>query len=91
MVQSLLICWFAFLALGDPLLKDNHVFGYSPFAADVGALACGYFVWDSYVSLKYMHLFGVGFALHGIASLAVFIFGFVPPPPFLLPVVTKAG
>jgi hypothetical protein len=57
----------------------------------VGALACGYFVWDSYVSLKYMHLFGVGFALHGIASLAVFIFGFVHPPPISLPVVTTAG
>ena len=80
MVQSLLICWLAYLALGDPLLKDNRVFGYSPFAADVSALACGYFVWDSYVSLKYMHLFGVGFALHGIASLAVFTYGFVSPP-----------
>jgi hypothetical protein len=77
MVQSLLICWCAFLALGDPQLKNDRVFGYSPFGADVAAMACGYFLWDSYVSLKYVHAFGIGFALHGLASLAVFLFGFV--------------
>lgn len=78
MVQSILICWLAYLALGDPKLKADRVFGYSPFGADVSALACGYFVWDTYVSVRYVRLFGVGFALHGIASLAVFLFGFVP-------------
>jgi hypothetical protein len=77
MVQSLLICWCAFLALGDPQLRSDRVFGYSAFGADVAAMACGYFVWDSYVSLKYVKSFGVGFALHGLASLAVFSFGFV--------------
>jgi hypothetical protein len=78
MVQCILICWLAYLALGDPKLKEDRVFGYSPFGADVSALACGYFVWDTYVSVRYVRLFGVGFALHGIASLAVFLFGFVP-------------
>jgi hypothetical protein len=77
MVQSILICWLAYLALGDPQLKADRVYGYSPFGADVSALACGYFVWDTYVSLKYANLFGIGFALHGIASLFVFLFGFV--------------
>lgn len=77
MVQSLVICWCTFFALGDPQLLSDRVFGYSPFGADVSAMACGYFLWDSYVSLKYMRLFGVGFALHGLASLAVFLFGFV--------------
>lgn len=77
MIQSILICWLAFLALGDPKLLADRVFGYSPFAGDVAALACGYFLWDSYVSLRYVKLFGVGFALHGIASLAVFLFGAV--------------
>lgn len=79
MVQSVLICWLAYLALGDPALKADRVHGYSPFGADVSALACGYFVWDTYVSVKYASLFGVGFALHGIASLFVFLFGFVSP------------
>jgi len=77
MVQSPLICLCAFLALGDPQLHSDRVFGYSAFGADVCAMACGYFLWDSYVSLKYVKLFGVGFALHGLASLAVFSFGFV--------------
>ena len=78
MIQSILICGLAYLALEDPKLKEDRVFGYSPFGADVSALACGYFVWDTYVSLRYVRLFGVGFALHGIASLGVFLFGFVP-------------
>jgi hypothetical protein len=79
MVQALIICYLAYLALGDPVLKADRVFGYSTFGGDVAALACGYFVWDTYVSLKYAGLFGVGFALHGIASLYVFLFGFVVP------------
>jgi len=78
MVQSILICWLAFLALGDPQLQADRAFGYSAFGADVSALACGYFIWDTYVSIKYANLFGIGFALHGIASLFVFLFGFRP-------------
>lgn len=77
MVQSILICYLAYLALGDPQLKQDRVHGYSAFGADVSALACGYFIWDTYVSVRYVKLFGPGFALHGIASLAVFSFGFV--------------
>jgi TLC domain len=88
MVQSLLICWLAYLALGDPKLKEDRVFGYAPFGADVSALACGYFVWDSYVSVKYAKFFGIGFALHGLASLAVFIFGFVFPFRYLVDLAT---
>jgi TLC domain len=79
MIQCLLICYLAYLALGDPQLLKDRVFGYSPFGADVSALACGYFIWDTYVSVRYAKLFGLGFALHGIASLAVFLFGFVCP------------
>lgn len=79
MIQCILISFLAFLALGNPEIKDDRVFGYSAFGADVSALACGYFVWDTYVSVKYVRLFGAGFALHGIASLAVFLFGFVSP------------
>jgi TLC domain len=79
MIQSIAICYLAYLALGDPKLKADRVHGYSPFGADVSALACGYFIWDSYVSVKYASLFGIGFALHGLASLSVFAFGFVFP------------
>jgi len=81
-VQSILISYLAFLAMGDPALKNDKVFGYSRFGADVAALACGYFLWDTYVSVKYVKWFGIGFALHGIASLAVFSFGFVSSPSF---------
>ena len=78
MVQSVLICWLAYLALGDPELLADRVFGYSRYGGNVSALACGYFLWDSYVSIKYVKFFGMGFALHGVTSLAVFLFGFVP-------------
>jgi hypothetical protein len=77
MIQSIAICWLAYLALGDPKLLADRVFGYSAFAGDVAGLAVGYFVWDSYVSIRYVKLFGIGFALHGLASLAVFTFGLV--------------
>jgi hypothetical protein len=80
MVQSILISYVAFLALDDPQLNEDRVFGYSPFGADVSALACGYFIWDTYVSVKYVKFFGTGFALHGIASMVVFLFGSVPLP-----------
>jgi TLC domain len=77
--QSLLISYLAFLALGDPQLVADPVFGYSRYGADLSAMACGYFLWDTYVSVKYVNLFGAGFAAHGILSLFVFILGFVCP------------
>jgi len=77
MIQSLIIIGLAILALNDSKLKDDRVFGYSEFGGDVSALGCGYFLWDTYVSLKYAQMFGLGFAFHGIASLSVFLFGFV--------------
>ncbi|BFZ63253.1 hypothetical protein YB2330_004374 [Saitoella coloradoensis] len=78
-VQCIIICIFAAITLiCDDDLKKDKLLAYSPFGADVYAMACGYFLWDSYVSIRYINLFGPGFAVHGLASLFVFLFSFRP-------------
>lgn len=76
-VQCLLIVALAFPAFFDPVLQTDHLFAYSPYGGLVYAFAVGYFAWDTYISLKYIKWFGAGFAVHGIASLCVFILSFV--------------
>ena len=77
-VQSILICSLAWYVYGDPVLANDRVHGYSARSADVFAMACGYFLWDTYVSIRYIDDFGFGFAMHGLASLIVFSFAFRP-------------
>ncbi|KAK9466957.1 TLC domain-containing protein [Lipomyces arxii] len=77
-VQCLLILALALPAFWDPELQDDHIFAYSPYAGLVYAFAVGYFAWDTYISVKYINLFGAGFAVHGIASLIVFTISFRP-------------
>ncbi|KAK7204046.1 TLC domain-containing protein [Myxozyma melibiosi] len=77
-VQCLLIIALAFPAFFDPELKVDHLFAYSPYGGLVYAFAVGYFAWDSYISLKYINWFGIGFAVHGIASVSVFLLSFRP-------------
>ncbi|KAK9484136.1 TLC domain-containing protein [Lipomyces starkeyi] len=77
-VQCLLILALAFPAFFDPDLQDDHIFAYSPYGGLVYAFAVGYFAWDSYISIKFIKWFGPGFALHGVASLSVFLLSFRP-------------
>lgn len=51
---------------------DTAVLGAYPYGGFVGAISIGYFVWDLYVCLKHLHLFGVGFLFHAFAALFVF-------------------
>ncbi|KAK9244656.1 TLC domain-containing protein [Lipomyces tetrasporus] len=77
-VQCLLILALALPAFFDPDLQDDHIFGYSPYGGLVYAFAVGYFAWDSYISIRYIKWFGTGFAVHGVASLSVFLLSFRP-------------
>ncbi|KAK9449104.1 TLC domain-containing protein [Limtongia smithiae] len=77
-VQCILILALAFPVFWDLDVQDDHLFSYSPYAGLVYAFAIGYFAWDSYISIKYIKWFGVGFAVHGIASFCVFLLSFKP-------------
>ncbi len=77
MVQCIIICTGALWVFNDPYLADDSVFGYSAMSADVFSMGTGYFLYDVYVSLRYINEFGMPFAIHGIASLLVFIFALV--------------
>lgn len=53
------------------------------------ATACGYFLWDALISTYYVRWFGIGFVVHGILSLQIFLFSYHPflqyyGPAFLL-------
>ncbi|KAK9480221.1 TLC domain-containing protein [Lipomyces japonicus] len=77
-VQAFLILALSFPSFFDKDLKNDTLFGYSPYAGLVYAFAAGYFAWDTYICVKYVNLFGIGFAIHGIASLIVFSLSFKP-------------
>ncbi|CAG8513807.1 5221_t:CDS:2 [Paraglomus brasilianum] len=73
----------AITALSAPLLFDetllkDKVFGYDEYAGNVYAIACGYFLWDSLVSLYYVKAFGVGFVVHGASCFGVYLFAYRP-------------
>lgn len=63
----------------DPV---NAVFGYNAYLGFVSAVTTGYFVWDLYVCLRHVKLFGAGFLLH--AFVALYVFGCLLQP-YLLP------
>lgn len=55
----------------------ERVFGYTGSLGLVQAAGCGYFLWDLYISARYVNMFGVGMLAHAISALTVFSFGFV--------------
>ncbi|KAJ3008947.1 hypothetical protein HKX48_008257 [Thoreauomyces humboldtii] len=77
-VHATLITLAALPIFGMESLSTDKVLAYDPYAGEVYAVAAGYFLWDSVVCLWNVKLFGLGFALHGIACLAVFLLAFRP-------------
>ena len=72
-IQSIVILYLSYQVLTkDTTLAHDKLYGYSPFGGDVYACACGYFLWDVIISVYWVRWFGVGFVLHGLASLQVF-------------------
>lgn len=64
------------LALISPILftpLDPHLATYhNSYLSMISAVTIGYFLWDLYICLKHLDLFGFGFLIHAILSLAVF-------------------
>lgn len=55
----------------------ERVYGYTGASGLVQGLACGYFIWDLVVSVRYFRIFGPGILAHAVTALMVFSFGFV--------------
>lgn len=63
--------------LGLPDFRQR-VWGYTPAAGLVQALGAGYFVWDLYISLRHINIFGLGLLAHAVSALWVYGAGFRP-------------
>ena len=82
LVQSLTICSLAFWVLGtddeiDRTVWSGRIFGYSGATAFVQAMAGGYFLWDTYISIRWFNILGPGSLAHGVSALTITILGFV--------------
>ncbi|CAG8517460.1 8593_t:CDS:2 [Paraglomus occultum] len=78
LVHSVAITALSIPLLFDETLQKDKVFGYDEYAGNVYAIACGYFLWDSLVSLYYVRDFGVGFVVHGSVCFGVYLFAYRP-------------
>lgn len=86
-VQSTFICILAiWTSYNDPerdeFTRDEaamlkRTFGTSVMQGAVQAYAEGYFVWDLFMSARYLSIFGPGFLAHAFSAVMVFSFGFV--------------
>lgn len=85
MVSFLQSVWVSVLALWV-MAKDKErasmsweerVWGYTGSLGLVEAFGCGYFLWDFWISVRYVDLFGWGMLAHATSALTVFAFGFV--------------
>lgn len=78
MVQSIVILIAIIPLFNDPILSQDRIFGYTPYGGLVATMALGYFIWDTLISIRYVHYFGVGFLIHGLVSSSVFAIGLTP-------------
>ncbi|EMR10677.1 hypothetical protein PNEG_01375 [Pneumocystis murina B123] len=78
MIQSILISCLILGCYQDDELKQDRLFGYNAYKGDIYSLACGYFLWDTITSFRYISLFGIAICLHGTAALSVFLFSYKP-------------
>ena len=56
---------------------EKRIWGYTGFIGLTQSFALGYFLWDLYISTRYVHIFGLGLVVHAMASSTMFVFGFV--------------
>lgn len=56
---------------------ERRIWGYSGFTGFVQSMALGYFLWDLYMCLRYLRIFGWGMVVHAVASAGMFSLGFV--------------
>ena len=56
---------------------EERIWGYTGMTGLTQSFALGYFLWDFYMCVRYVDIFGVGMIVHAIASSTMFTFGFV--------------
>lgn len=83
-IQSVAVCVLAFRVMARDKERarmswEERVWGYTGGLGLVQAFGCGYFLWDFWVSLVHVDLFGWGMLAHAVSALTVFAFGFVSP------------
>ncbi|EYE99378.1 TLC domain-containing protein [Aspergillus ruber CBS 135680] len=91
LVQSTVVCAAALWVLfTDKERKEmnagERIYGYTGACGLIQALATGYFIYDLYISLVYVKMFGLGMVLHGVSALWVFALGFRPFVNYYTPV-----
>ncbi|KAJ1990802.1 hypothetical protein H4R33_001581 [Dimargaris cristalligena] len=78
MVHCCLALYWSFPLINHPKLADDYINSYWPYFSNIAAVSCGYFLWDFVVSMRYIKQTGIGFAVHGLGSFAVFLLSFRP-------------
>lgn len=59
------------------MTAQERVFGYTGGAGMIQGLAAGYFMWDLFITLQHVKMFGIGMLAHALSAFLVFSFGFV--------------
>ena len=82
LVQAVIVCAVALWVMcvdGERAAMgwEERVWGYTGGLGLIQALGCGYFLWDLWVSLVYVDMFGWGMLAHAVSALSVFVLGFV--------------
>ncbi|RKP20589.1 DUF887 family protein [Rozella allomycis CSF55] len=77
-VHAIFACICGYKVLNLKSLDASNIFGYDPFAGNVYGVVCGYFLYDVICCIKYFKLFGIGFLIHGVACLIVYLGSFRP-------------
>lgn len=77
-VQTLLILYLIWPLFHDPELSKDRINGYTPYSGFVSAMASGYFIWDTMLSIRFYSVFGLPFVVHGLVSASVFLISFQP-------------
>ncbi|KIW07494.1 uncharacterized protein PV09_01459 [Verruconis gallopava] len=83
LVQSVLVCAIAvYVMLYDDerrnMNTEERVWGYTGGTGLVEAMGLGYFVYDLWITVQNIGMFGIGMLFHAISALTVFSFGFRP-------------
>ncbi|KAH7926656.1 DUF887-domain-containing protein [Leucogyrophana mollusca] len=76
LVHALAVIFFAGQCLTLSSLNEDRAFGWDDKAGYVQAIACGYFLWDSFDAV--VHFVDIGFVLHGVACLAIYTLAYKP-------------
>jgi hypothetical protein len=61
----------------DPDNWEKRIWGYSGLTGLLQSFALGFFLWDLYMCVRYVGIFGPQMIVHAFASATMFTFGFV--------------